>query len=143
MPVAVVPKGYNTVNVYLIVTGVARLIDFLKQAFGATEKERMARTDGTIMHAEMTIGDSVVMMGEPSAEFESRPTSLYIYVDDTDAAYRRGLQAGGESVREPADQFYGDRNAGVKDPSGNIWWIATHFEDISSEESEKRAKAQL
>lgn len=141
MPVKPIPEGYHTVTPYLTVPGVARLIEFLKQAFGAEEKERMARPDGAVMHAEVRIGDSMVMLGEPSGNFSPMPAMIYLYVDDTDAAYRRALEAGATSMMEPADQFYGDRNAGVKDPSGNLWWIATHKEDVPPEEMKRRAEA--
>jgi PhnB protein len=137
------PDGYHSVTPYLVVPGVAKLIDFLKQAFDATEIERMAKPDGSIMHAEVRIGDSVVMMGEAGGKFQPMPAMVYLYVDDTDASYRRALQAGATSVMEPADQFYGDRNAGVRDPSGNMWWIATHKEDVPREEMAKRAEAAM
>ena len=137
-----VPDGYQAVTPYLVVPGVARLIAFLKEAFGASEtRPPMARPDGTIMHAEVRIGDSRVMMGEPMGDFTPMPASLYLYVDDTDAVYKRALQAGATSVIEPADQFYGDRNAGVMDPTGNHWWIATHKEDVPPAELARRAAA--
>jgi uncharacterized glyoxalase superfamily protein PhnB len=135
------PEGFHTVTPYLIVEGVAGLIDFLKQAFGAEEIERMASPDGGIAHAEVRIGDSIIMMGEPRDEWKPMPGSIYLYVDDTDAAYKRALEAGATSLMEPADQFYGDRNGGVKDPSGNHWWIATHIEDVAPEEMARRAEA--
>lgn len=140
MAVKPIPDDHHTVIPYLMVHGVARLLDFLKQSFEAKETERMARPDGTIMHAEVRIGDSAVMMGEPMGEFQPMPGSIYVYVNDTDAAYRRALEAGATSVMEPADMFYGDRNAGVKDSCGNIWWIATHVEDVSPEELRRRAE---
>ena len=136
-----IPDGYHSVTPYLIVPGAAKLIDFLKQAFDAKEIDRTTRPDGTIMHAQVKIGDSIVMMGEPMGEFTPMPGSIYLYVNDTDAVYKRALQAGATSMREPADQFYGDRNAGVKDPFGNQWWIATHKEDVSPDELAKRAEA--
>lgn len=98
----------------------------------------MPERGGAIMHAEVRIGDSRVMMGEPPCGIQPIPACLHLYVEDTDAVYRRALAAGATSVREPADQFYGDRNAGVKDPSGNSWWITTHVEDVSPEEMERR-----
>jgi PhnB protein len=101
----------------------------------------MSRPDGTIAHAEVRIGDSAVMMGEPMGEQQPRPATLYLYVNDTDAVYQRALQAGATSLMEPADQFYGDRNAGVQDVFGNYWWIGTHKEDVSPEELKKRAEA--
>jgi uncharacterized glyoxalase superfamily protein PhnB len=134
MTVKPIPEGYHSVTPYLIVSGVAGLIDFINQAFDGVEIERLQRPDGTIMHAEVRIGDSIVMMGEPSTEFTPMPASLHLYVEDTDQVYRRALEAGGISIQEPADQFYGDRSAGVKDAAGNFWWIATHIKDVSAEE---------
>jgi uncharacterized glyoxalase superfamily protein PhnB len=141
MAVKPIPDGFHTVTPYLLVSDPARLIEFLKQAFGAEEVHRSARPDGHILHAQVRVGDSPVMMGGVSGEWKAMPSSLYLYVPDTDATYRRALQAGGTSVMEPADQFYGDRNAGVKDPLGNIWWIATHIEDVSEEELARRFAA--
>jgi PhnB protein len=141
MSVKSVPEGYRTVTPYLVVRGVARLIDFVKQAFDAVEVHRMSRPDGSVGHAEVKIGDSMVMMGEPMGEQPRMPSMLYLYVDDTDACYRRALAAGATTISEPADQFYGDRNAGVKDPCDNLWWIATHVEDVSPEEVARRAAA--
>lgn len=143
MAVKPIPKGYHSVTPYLVVEGVAKLIDFLRQAFDAQEIHRMRRPDGTIMHAEVRIGDSIVMMGEPMGEFHAMPGGLHLYVNDADAVYKRALQAGAISMREPANQFYGDRTAGVKDPVGNHWWIATHKEDVSPEELQKRAEAWM
>ena len=138
-----VPEGHHTVTPYLVVEGVPKLIDFLKQAFGAEERLRMPRPDGTVMHAEVRIGDSMVMMGEPMGEWKPMPGMLHLYVDDTDSLYKRALQAGATSLREPSDEFYGDRAAGVRDPSGNHWWIATHIEDLSPEELTKRHEAVM
>lgn len=141
MAVKPIPDNFHNVTPYLVVPGVTKLIDFLKQAFGATELFRMPRPDGAIMHAEVKIGDSIVMMGEPMGEHQPMPGCLYLYVEDTDAVYKRALQAGGTSTMEPADQFYGDRSAGVKDPVGNHWWIATHKEDVPPDELTRRAEA--
>jgi uncharacterized glyoxalase superfamily protein PhnB len=143
MAVKPIPDGYHTVTPYLVVQGVAQLIDFVKQAFGAEAKECMQAPDGSVMHAEVKIGDSMVMMGEAKGEHKPMPCCLYLYVPDTDAVYRRALQAGGTSLMEPADQFYGDRNAGVKDFAGNYWWIGTRKEEVPPEELEKRAAAYM
>ena len=140
MAVKPIPDGFHAVTPYLVVPGVARLIDFLKQAFGAEEVERMARPDGAVMHAQVRVRDSILMMGEPQGEWAPMPTSLYLYVADADAVYQQALSAGGISIMAPADQFYGDRMGGVKDPSGNMWWIATHKEDVSPEELRRRAQ---
>ena len=136
-----IPDGYHSVTPYLAAPGIAKLIDFLKQAFGATEVERFSRPDGTVQHAEIKIGDSMVMLGEPQDASKAMPATLYVYVADTDATYQRAVQAGGRSLREPRDEFYGDRTAGVEDPLGNQWWIGTHIEDVSPEEIARRAKA--
>lgn len=140
MSVKPIPDGFHSVTPYLVIKGVPKLIDFLKQAFDGKEIDRVALPDGTIGHAEVKIGDSIVMMGEARGGCEQMPSALYLYVPDTDATYRRALKAGGISKREPADQFYGDRSGGVTDPFGNIWWIATHIEDISRAELQKRAE---
>src|SRR6267142_1099412 len=115
MPVKIIPEGYHSVTPYLTVNGVPKLIDFLKQTFGAEELHRMARPDGAVMHAEVKVGDSRIMMGEPVGEFKAMPAQMYVYVPDVDAAYKRALAAGGSAVSEPADQFYGDRHGGVRD----------------------------
>jgi PhnB protein len=140
MAVKPIPDGYHSVIPYLVVSGVARLIEFLKKAFDAKSKECFTMPDGRIMHAEVQIGDSVIMMGEASEKWPAMLAGLYLYVPDTDAVYRRALQAGATSVMEPANQFYGDRNAGVKDPCGNFWWIGTHIEDVSPEEMKRRSE---
>jgi uncharacterized glyoxalase superfamily protein PhnB len=137
-----IPDGYHTVTPYLVVEGVDELIDFLKQAFDAVETERIPGPEGKVGHGEVRIGDSAVMMGEASGEWKAMPGMIYLYVNDTDATYKRALEAGATSVMEPADQFYGDRNAGVKDASGNMWWIATRKENVSPEELRKRAEAR-
>jgi len=140
-----IPDGYHSVTPYLVVPGVAKLIEFLKEVFQAKEIERFAAPDGTIMHAEVRIGDSVVMMGEPPRNGQPwqkpMPATVHVYVNDVDAAYQRAIQLGAISLREPADQFYGDRSGGVQDASGNQWWISTHIEDVSPEELRKRAQA--
>ena len=136
------PEGHQSVVPYVMVKPVDKLLDFLVEVFAAKVTERMARPDGSVMHASVTIDDSTVMMGEPAdPQLGAMPASLYIYVRDTDATYKRALAAGAVSVMEPADQFYGDRNAGVKDSLGNVFWIGTHFEDVAPEELERRAAA--
>ena len=139
MAVQPIPDGYHTVTPYLTVPGADRLMTFLKGAFGAEEVFSMQRPDGALGHAEIRIGNSIVMLSEPTAECTPMPATLYLYVSDVDATYRRALEAGGTSVIEPADQFWGDRTGAVKDASGNCWWIATHVEDVSPGELERRA----
>ena len=134
MSVKSIPDGFHTITPYLLVNGVGKLMSFLSKAFDASELERRLRPDGSIMHAEVRIGDSIIMMGEPSGEFRPMPASLYLYVRDCDNVYQRALQAEGISIMEPTTRpAEGDRYGGVKDPSGNIWWIATHVEDVTSE----------
>lgn len=136
-----IPEGYHTVTPCLVAEGAGRLIDFLKQAFGAEERFRMARPDGGVMHAEVKIGDSMVMLGDANAEWKAVPGVLYLYVEDADAVYQRALDAGATSIMAPVDQFYGDRHGGVKDFAGNLWWIATHKEDVPPDELRRRAEA--
>ncbi|MHC5542293.1 VOC family protein [Singulisphaera rosea] len=142
MAVQPIPSGYHSLTPYLIVEGASELIAFLQQAFGATEVFRMTRPDGKVAHAEVKVGDSMLMISESRAEWPPMPSGLYVYVDDTDATYRSAIEAGAESVMEPADQFYGDRNAGIRDKSGNLWWIATHIKDVSHGELMEAAQAQ-
>ena len=143
MAVNPIPEGFHNVTPYLVVREVPKLLDFLKQVFKAQEIMRMPTPDGTIMHAEVRIGDSPIMMGEARGEHKPMPGSIYLYVDDTDATYQRALQAGGTSLMEPANQFYGDRGASVVDPVGNHWFIATHIEDVQPEELARRAEAYM
>ena len=139
MAVKPIPEGYRAVTPYLTVEGAAQLLDFVKRAFDAKEIHRTTRPDGTVWHAEVRIGDSMIMIAEAAAPWKPMPSANYLYVNDTDATYRSALAAGATSLMEPANQFYGDRNAGVQDPVGNIWWIGTHVEDVSPEELAKRA----
>ncbi len=139
MAVKPIPDGYHSVTPYLIAQGAAAVIDFMKRAFAAEERVRMDGPEGSIGHAEVAIGDSVVMLGDAGAEWSAMPAFIHLYVEDCDAAYQRALDAGGTSVREPTDQFYGDRSATVRDPAGNMWGIATHVEDVPEEELARRA----
>lgn len=143
MPVRAIPEGYHSITPYLTVTGAERLLDFLKKAFDAKETQPpMRRPDGSIGHAEVIIGDSKVMLAEAREPWKPMQSALYLYVPDADAVYRRALGSGGTSLMEPATMFYGDRNAGVTDPVGNFWWIATHVEDVPPDELERRAAQQ-
>lgn len=134
-----VPAGYHTITPYLAVHGVPETIDFLKKAFNAVEIDRHTLADGRVMNAAIRIGNSMVMMGERPADQEAWPAMLYMYVEDADALYQQAIEAGGKSIMEPTDQFYGDRSGAVEDPSGNQWWLATHIEDMSDEELLGRA----
>lgn len=143
MAVRAIPEGYHTVTPYLVGPDVAGLLKFLAAAFGATETERVTDPGGAVRHAEVQIGDSRVMMGEPTGDYASMPAMLQLYVEDVDAVYQRATRAGGTSIEEPADQFYGDRRGGVRDPNGNQWWISTRKENLSHEEIARRAAAAM
>jgi uncharacterized glyoxalase superfamily protein PhnB len=134
-----IPEGYRTVTPYLIAAGADRLLGFATKGLGAKERSRMDLPDGKIGHAEIEIGDSIVMLAEATDEWKPAPSTIHLYVEDCDAVYRQAIGAGGDSVQEPTDQFYGDRMASVRDPVGNTWWIATHIEDVSEEEMLRRA----
>jgi PhnB protein len=140
-PVKPIPDDYQVVTPYLVVQGAEKLINFLKQAFGARETERISMPDGSIGHAEVRIGDSVIMMSDAREDmWKAMPSSIYLYVEDCDTIYKRALDVGATSLMEPKDQFYGDRSGGVKDPIGNHWFIATHKEDLTKEELDKRTE---
>lgn len=140
MTVDPIPKGYHTVTPYLAVHRVAETIEFLQQAFDAKEIDRHTMPDGRVINAAVRIGDSMVMLGERAADQPPSPAMLYIYVEDADTLYQQAVAAGGKSIMAMTDQFYGDRNGAVEDPSGNQWFIATHIEDMSGEELIERAK---
>ena len=136
-----IPDGYHTVTPYLTVRDAMNVIDFLKQAFGAKlTHEVIKRPDGSILHAEVLIGDSLIMIAEESEMAKATTSTLYIYVRDVDSVFQQAAKAGGQTIMEPSDMFYGDRSGGVKDPSGNSWFIITHKEDVAPEELKKRAE---
>jgi PhnB protein len=126
-----VPKGFHSITPYLHPKSAPPVIDFLKRAFDAEEIERHQDPAGTVHHAKIRVGDSIIAMGEAHGPYQPMPPALHLYVPDTDAAYKRALQAGAISIDEPVDQGYGDRYAGVKDPFGNVWYLATHLRDFT------------
>jgi uncharacterized glyoxalase superfamily protein PhnB len=134
-----VPEGYQSVIPYFAVPAPGMLLEFLKAAFGAEPGLTLRSPDGAIQHAEARIGNCVLMMGRSPA---SRPNTTYMYVPDVDAVYRRAMTAPGaaKSLREPTDEWYGDRSAGIEDSQGNQWWLASHIEDLSTAELEARAR---
>jgi PhnB protein len=139
-----IPDGFHAVTPYLTVRGAAKVIEFLKQAFGAeVAHDPIKRPDGSIMHAQVKIGDSRVMIADESEMAKATPSSLYLYVANVDSVYQQAVKAGGTTIMEPTDMFYGDRGGAVKDPSGNSWFIATHKEDVAPQELAKRAEAFL
>jgi uncharacterized glyoxalase superfamily protein PhnB len=141
MAINAIPDGYHSVTPMLVVEGAGRLIDFLKQAFGAEQRFLMPMPDGSIGHAELTIGDSVVMVSDATPEWPAVSCSVHLYVQDVDTTHKRAIEAGATSKMEPEDRFYGDRAAAVQDPLGNLWSLATHIEDVSDEEMERRMAA--
>ena len=136
-----IPPGFRSVTSYLFVPGAAHLIEYLRAAFDADVISRHVDGDGRLSYGLVKIGDSLVMVSEPREPWKPMPCGIYLYVPDTDVTYRNAMAAGGISLMEPSDQFYGDRNAGVQDPSGNQWWIATHIEDVSPKELERRTRS--
>jgi PhnB protein len=125
-----IPKGFNSVNVYMHPLRAEPVINFLKRAFGARELAKYASPDGVIQHAEIRLGDSVLEMGEAHGPYQPMNTMFYLYVPDCDAMYRRALAAGATSISGPVDHPYGDRSGAVSDAFGNQWYIATHIKDV-------------
>ena len=136
-----IPDGYHSVTPYLVVADADLLLRFLKSAFGAQELTAHRGPEGVIHHAEAKIGDSILMMGRAGGDVKPQSCTMQLYVPDVDAAYRTAMNAGAKSLEPPADQFYGDRRAGVEDRCGNSWYMATHIEDVSPEEIGRRAAA--
>ena len=140
MAVQPIPEGYHTVQPYLMVHGATGLIEFVEKVFGATRTEFMGREDGKVMHAEVRIGNSIVMIADAQDPWPPSPAAMYVYVPNVDETFKKAVDAGATSVMEPADQFYGDRLGGVKDRWGNLWWVATRVENVSKEELERRSR---
>lgn len=146
-----IPDGYHSVTPYLIVSDAARAIDFYKEAFDAREEVRMDAPSGKVMHAEVTIGDSHVMLADEMPDGGHRspaaiggtPVSIMLYVEDVDGIFDRAVGAGATVKRPVADQFYGDRTGTLEDPFGHVWSIATHKEDVSPEETKRRFEAMM
>jgi len=143
------PDRYHAVTPYLIINGAADAIEYYKNVFGAVEEMRMCGPDGRIGHAELRIGDSIVMLADEFPDMNVRspktiggtPVSLLLYVDNTDAVATRAVEAGAKLLRPVQDQFYGDRSGTIEDPFGHQWTIATHIEDVSEEEMKRRLAA--
>ncbi len=138
-PITPVPDGYGTVTPWIISRDTARLLDFVAEVFDATELARVPNDDGTIGHAEVRIGDSVVMMFDARPEWPDTPAFLRLYVEDGDAVFRRALAAGASPVTRMTELFWGDRVGRVRDPLGNVWWIQQRVAELTPEEIAQRA----
>ena len=142
-----IPKGHHTVTPSLFVAGAAKAIDFYKKALGAEEMMRFPAPDGTIMHAQIRIGDSIIMLGDEMPDQGGKgpksiggtPVSFFVYGENVDAAWKRAVDAGAKPVVPLADQFWGDRTGCLEDPFGHQWWLAQHTEDLTPEELQKKA----
>ncbi len=143
-----IPDGYPRVTAYLIVDGAAAAIDFYTSVLGATERMRMAGPDGKVGHAELELGDSVIMLADEHPEIDAlgpgsvggTPVSLHVYVEDVDRVFERAIEAGAKAQRPVEDKFYGDRSGGFEDPFGHRWDVASHVEDVPPDEMSKRAE---
>ena len=151
MAVKPIPEGYHTLAPSLIVDPASEAIDFYKRAFGATERGIMNGPDGKVAHAELQVGDSVLMLADPypmqnaksPKEIGATTVSIFMYVEDVDAVFKQAIDAGATSTMEPDDMFWGDRFGALMDPYGHAWALATHVEDIPPEEMEERGKAAM
>ena len=144
--VKAIPKGYHSVTPYLFIRGAATAIDFYKNVLGAKERMRMPGPDGKVMHAELQIGDSVIMLADENPQIGAKSpetlggtsSSHHVYVENVDITTQKAVSAGAKLVRPVKDEFYGDRSGTIIDPFGHMWSIATHIEDVSQEEMKKR-----
>ena len=151
MAIKPIPDGYRTVTPYLIIKGAADAIDFYKHAFGATEMLRMADPQGRVGHAEIKIGDSVIMLADehPAMGYRSPRSlggssiSILLYLEDVDGVFERAVKHGAKAQRPVENQFYGDRSGTLEDPFGHVWTVATHVEDVPPEEMKRRAEAAM
>jgi PhnB protein len=151
MTVSPIPKGYHTATPYLVVDGAASAIEFYKEAFGATEVMRLPGPGGKVMHAEIRIGDSPIMLADEVPQMNIRgpatlggsPVSILLYVDDVDAQFSQAIAAGAKEQRPVKDQFYGDRSGTLVDPFGHIWSVATHKQDLTPDEIQTRFEAVM
>ena len=149
MSVKAQPEGYHSVTPYLICKNAAEAIEYYKQAFEAVELVAMKRPDGRVMHAELKIGDSIIMLADEAPEMDAlspqtiggTPVSLVLYVADVDVTFPKAISLGAKVEREVSTQFYGDRTGGLVDPWGHRWYLTTHVEDVSPEEMKTRMKA--
>jgi PhnB protein len=151
MPAKPIPDGYHSINSYIAVDGAAQAIEFYKQAFDAKERMRMPAPDDKVGHAELEIGDSVIMLADPFPQSTCRPpkelggtsAGLFLYVEDVDTVFKQAVDAGASVTQELQDMFWGDRYGKLADPFGHEWQLATHKEDLSEEEMAARAEEAM
>jgi len=151
MSVKAIPAGHHTASPYLAIKNAAEALEFYKKAFGANEIYKLMMPDGRLGHAEMRVGDSIIMMADEFPEYGGKapqtlggsPVSIYLYVEDVDAFFKKALAAGAKERKPVMDQFYGDRSGQLEDAFGHLWWVATHKEDVAPEEIQKRAEAMF
>lgn len=144
-----IPAGHRTVTPYLSIKNAAQALEFYQQAFGATEKYKLMMPDGRLGHAEIRLGDSIIMLADEFPEYGGKapdtlggsPVCIHLYVEDVDAFVKKAVAAGARERKPVIDQFYGDRSGQLEDPFGHLWWVATHKEDVSPEEMQKRVQA--
>jgi PhnB protein len=146
-----IPAGHHTVAPYLAIKDGVRALEFYKKAFGATETYKLMLPDGRLGHAEMRLGDSMIMLSDEFPEYGGKapqtlggsPVSIHLYVEDVDAFFNKALAAGAKERKPVKDQFYGDRSGQLEDPFGHLWWVATHKEDVAPDEMQKRVQAMF
>jgi PhnB protein len=149
--VKAIPEGHRTVTPYLAIKNAARALEFYEKAFGATVRYKLLMPDGRVGHAEITLGDSIVMLADEFPEYGGKapealggsPVSIHLYVEDVDAFFKRALAAGARERKHVEDQFYGDRSGQLEDPFGHLWWVATHKEDVAPDELQKRVRSMF
>lgn len=146
-----IPAGHHTVTPYLAIKDAVKALEFYKKAFGATEKYELIMPDGRLGHGEIGLGDSLIMLADEFPEYGGKapqtlggsPVSIHLYVEDVDAFCKKAVAAGATQRKPVMDQFYGDRSGQLEDPFGHLWWVATHKEDVSPEEMQKRVEAMF
>lgn len=146
-----VPEGYHSVTPYLAIRNAVEALDFYKRAFGATEKFRLMMPDGRLGHAEIQLGDSIIMLSGEFPEYGGKvpetlggtPVNIHLYVEDVDSFFKRAIEAGAKECKPVMDQFYGDRSGQLEDPFGHQWWVATHKENVPPDEMKKRLEVML
>jgi PhnB protein len=149
--VKAIPAGHHTVTPYLAIKNASKALEFYKQAFGAIESYKLMMPDGRLGHAEIRLGDSMIMLSDEFPEYggkapetlDGSPVSIHLYVEDVDAFFRKALAAGAKERKPVMNQFYGDRSGQLEDPFGHLWWVATHKEDVAPEEMQKRVQAMF